>query len=185
MSELGVLRKIRTEELELMLSWRNAPSIRSNMYTSHVISAEEHLAWWNKISEKDDVCYFMYEFKTQPMGIVGLTAIDNINKNCSWAFYSSPEAPKGTGSKMEFVTLEKVFNELRLHKIYCEVLASNTPVLKLHQKFGFQVEGIFKEQCLKEEKFIDIYRLGLLKNDWISINESLKTRLLSLSKINK
>ena len=80
------------------------------------------------------------------MGIVGFTNIDERNQNCSWAFYAAPVAPKGTGSRMEFSPWKMAFQELNVHKMYCEVLGFNTPVIKLHQKFGFEREGIFREQ---------------------------------------
>jgi len=59
MRSIGTLRPIHEDELELMLSWRNAPSIRANMYTQHEISIDEHLAWWEQASKRDDQQYFM------------------------------------------------------------------------------------------------------------------------------
>lgn len=169
MNSLGLLRPIANSELELMRSWRNAPKIRANMYTRHEISVEEHLVWWEQTQAKENQKYFMYEYEGKPAGIVGLTFIDYINSNCCWAFYAAPEAPKGTGVRMEYLTLEYVFNDLKLYKMYCEVLAFNTPVIKLHQKFGFQVEGIFREHHKVDGKYIDIYRLGLLLSEWFLV----------------
>lgn len=166
MLKLGNIRKIDSSELELMLSWRNAPSVRANMYTRHEISLDEHLSWWSRIQQRVDQRYFMYENEGTPLGVVGFNNIDNISQNSSWAFYASPDAPKGTGSKMEFLALEHAFGELKLHKIYCEVLAFNAQVIKLHQKYGFQIEGILREQHKVDGAFVDIYRLGLLASEW-------------------
>jgi UDP-4-amino-4,6-dideoxy-N-acetyl-beta-L-altrosamine N-acetyltransferase len=165
MHYLGNLRQIKEDELRLMLSWRNSPSVRANMYTQHEISEEEHLAWWKKASHRNDQKYFIYENRI-PLGIVAITEIDDLNCNCSWAFYSSPEAPKGTGSLMEFLAIEYVFNNLNLKKLACEVLAFNTPVIKLHQKFGFVVEGIMRKQKRYGNGFCDVYKLGLLRDEW-------------------
>src|SRR5690554_5898380 len=118
-----------------MLSWRNHPAVRANMYTRHPISRNEHLAWWKNTAGRDDCAYFMYERVGTPLGIVGFTELDRTNANCSWAFYASPEAPRGTGSRMEYLALEYAFGTLRLHKLYCEVLAFNSGVITLHQKF--------------------------------------------------
>lgn len=166
MSNIGILREIADDELQLMLDWRNEPGVRANMYTQHMISLEEHLAWWGRVSARDDVRYFMYEFQGVPSGIVGITQIDRANSNCCWAFYAAPEAKRGTGVKMECLALDYVFRDLRLHKLYCEVLAFNSAVIKLHQKFGFQVEGILRQQFMQGNEFIDIYRLGLLASEW-------------------
>ncbi|MGE4408730.1 UDP-4-amino-4,6-dideoxy-N-acetyl-beta-L-altrosamine N-acetyltransferase [Pseudomonas sp.] len=179
--KLGELRSLKVEELELMLSWRNAPSVRANMYTRHEITLAEHLAWWARIQMRSDQSYFMYECQSTPLGIVAFTGIDNESLNSSWAFYASPQAPKGTGSKMEYLALEYAFNHMRLHKLCCEVLAFNTLVIKLHQKFGFNIEGVFREQHRVDGVFVDVCRLGMLANEWQSRRETMLQKLLKLS----
>lgn len=119
----------------------------------------------------------MYERDGSALGIVGFMLIDGASANCSWAFYAAPNAPRGTGSQMEFLALEHVFSSLELHKLHCEVLAFNTPVIKLHQKFGFQVEGIFRQQHRIDSDYIDIYRLGLLASEWANKREEMLTKL--------
>ena len=78
---------------------------------------------------------------------------------------------------MEFLALEHAFRELKLHKLYCEVLAFNTPVIKLHQKFGFNIEGIFKQQQKVDEDFVDIYRLGIFASDWLNNSQVMYEKL--------
>jgi UDP-4-amino-4,6-dideoxy-N-acetyl-beta-L-altrosamine N-acetyltransferase len=166
MHPLGILRPIATSELELMRSWRNAPSVRAHMYTRHEISAEEHHTWWERTQQKLDQQYFMHEFSGKAAGIVGFSSIDHINGNCSWAFYAAPDSAKGTGPRMEMLAVDYAFCDLKMHKLYCEVLSFNTAVIKLHQKFGFKVEGIFREHHRENNTFVDIYRLGILSVEW-------------------
>jgi UDP-4-amino-4,6-dideoxy-N-acetyl-beta-L-altrosamine N-acetyltransferase len=178
---LGMLRAIKSDELELMLSWRNAGAVRANMYTRHEISLEEHLAWWSRIQARRDQQYLMYERRDVALGVVAFNGIDTVNKNSSWAFYASPDAPKGTGSRMEFLALEKAFGELQLHKLYCEVLAFNVPVIKLHEKFGFKVEGVLRGQHLMDGTYVDVYRLGLLFDEWSGKREEMLDKLIKQS----
>ena len=107
----------------------------------------------------------MYEYAGEPTGIVGFSGIDQANRNTSWAFYSSPDSPKGIGRLMEFVALDYGFDVLGLHKLFCDVLAFNTPVIKLHEKFDFKVEGIFRDHYLRGNEFTDVYRLALLSRE--------------------
>jgi UDP-4-amino-4,6-dideoxy-N-acetyl-beta-L-altrosamine N-acetyltransferase len=165
-SKIGVLRDIRWNELEMMLSWRNAPSVRQNMYTQHEISLSEHLAWWKQVQNRSDQLYFMYEANQIPCGIVAFNEINRFNKNSSWAFYAAPNAPKGTGSKMEYLVLEKAFNQIQVRKLNCEVLAFNRSVIKLHEKFGFKIEGIMREHHKVRDVFVDVYRLGIFDHEW-------------------
>lgn len=183
LSSLGCLRAIGSDELELMLSWRNAPSVRANMYTRHEISLEEHLKWWSQISKRADQSYYMYEFQGRPSGIVAFTGINLVNNNSSWAFYASPDAGRGTGSRMEYLALECAFENMQLHKLCCEVLSFNQAVIKLHQKFGFVTEGVLRHQHLVDGSYVDVHRLGLLIDEWSAKRDEIKARLLKLSGI--
>ncbi|WAB92587.1 UDP-4-amino-4,6-dideoxy-N-acetyl-beta-L-altrosamine N-acetyltransferase [Pseudomonas citronellolis] len=179
---IGKLRKITDNELELMLSWRNAPNVRANMYTRHEISLEEHRRWWDRIRLDPQHQYLMFEDADTPLGIVAFVNIDKLNGNSSWAFYASPEAPKGTGSKMEFLALEYAFEELSLHKLHCEVLDFNTAVIRLHKKFGFTVEGILRQHHYIDSRFADVYRLGLLSDEWNTHRILMQKRLSNYTK---
>ena len=179
MNQLGILRGIADDELDLMRTWRNEPAVRANMYTQHDISHEEHLTWWEKTKARTDQKYFMYEMAGAPIGIAAFTGIDIQRQNSAWAFYASPSAPKGTGSKMEFLMLEHAFVDLKLQKLYCEVLAFNTPVIKLHQKFGFSVEGVFRQQHKVNAEFVDIYRLSILAPEWLKHRQSMQEKLIA------
>ncbi|MCA0978731.1 UDP-4-amino-4,6-dideoxy-N-acetyl-beta-L-altrosamine N-acetyltransferase [Qipengyuania flava] len=184
MTNLGQLRAIEQNELDLMLSWRNDPKVRANMYTRHPISREEHYAWWDQTTEREDCQYFMYERESVPVGIVGFTRIDQVNSNCSWAFYASPEAPRGTGSRMEYLALELAFGRLCVHKLHCEVLAFNEAVIKLHQKFGFEIEGQLREHHDLDGKFVDVITLGLLAREWAAKRGEMQAKLLGQNRIN-
>lgn len=179
MNQLGILRSIAVDELELMRAWRNEPAVRANMYTQHEISREEHLSWWEKTKVRRDQKYFMYEMAGAPVGIAAFTGIDIKSQNSAWAFYASPSAPKGTGSKMEFLMLDHAFDDLKIHKLYCEVLAFNTSVIKLHQKFGFSIEGVFRQQHKVNDNFVDIYRLGILASEWKEYRQSMQEKLIT------
>lgn len=179
---LGFIRNIDKNELEMMLAWRNAPGVRSNMYTRHEISLEEHLMWWESIQRRDDQKYFMYEFDGKPTGIVAFTNLNIRNSSSSWAFYAAPDAPRGTGSCMEFLALEYAFNELHLHKLSCEVLAFNASVIRLHKKFNFQVEGVLREEHLVDGEYVDVYKLGILAREWKANSATMYDKLLKLSR---
>lgn len=176
---LGLLRDIKESELPVILNWRNAPSVRKNMYTRHEISLKEHLAWWEKVGNRSDQKYFLYEYKNISLGVVAFTQISEKDKNASWAFYASPEAPRGTGSRMEYLALEYAFKSLMLHKLHCEVLDFNQPVVNLHKKFGFTVEGVLRDQHYHEDNYCDVIRLGILGSEWQKEREEILHKLSS------
>jgi UDP-4-amino-4,6-dideoxy-N-acetyl-beta-L-altrosamine N-acetyltransferase len=160
------LRKIESRDKDMILLWRNAESVRKNMYTEHVISQQEHDNWFASIKENSSAEYFIFESRGVPAGVVNVTQIDRNNGKCYWGFYSDPEAPPGTGSTMEFLALEYIFNELGIRKLCCEVFAFNKPVIKLHKKFGFEQEGYFKQHIRKGDGYEDVESLALFGSDW-------------------
>ncbi|PDT81736.1 UDP-4-amino-4,6-dideoxy-N-acetyl-beta-L-altrosamine N-acetyltransferase [Sinorhizobium sp. BJ1] len=166
-SAYGRLRPATDDDLTIMRTWRNTPSVREKMYTWHEISEDEHHQWWERTKSTNVHRYFIYEFRNTPVGVVSFNNIDERNQNASWAFYASPDAERGTGSRMEILALDYAFFDLRLHKLSCEVLEFNTSVIKLHKKFGFVEEGILRQQYQRDGKFYDIHRLGVLATEWV------------------
>jgi RimJ/RimL family protein N-acetyltransferase len=62
--------------------------------------------------------------------------------------------------------LDHVFGPLGLNKLWCEVLAGNEAVWKLHLSFGFVEEARFRQHVFKGGAFLDVLGLGLLADDW-------------------
>jgi UDP-4-amino-4,6-dideoxy-N-acetyl-beta-L-altrosamine N-acetyltransferase len=46
------------------------------------------------------------------------------------------------------------------------VLEINPAVIKLHQKFGFSIEGMRRENILRNGKRIGVALLGITKSEW-------------------
>lgn len=161
------LTPLCSEDLELMLTWRNSPAVRKNMYTSHVISLKEHQAWFEKITHRENSRWLMYkESNGKSSGVVYFTDICPISRKAFWGFYTAVDATIGTGPRMEFEALEYAFNEITLHKLNCEILAFNSKVIRLHEKFGFFKEGVFRDFHFDGKNFIDVVRMGILEDEW-------------------
>ncbi|MCG9790049.1 UDP-4-amino-4,6-dideoxy-N-acetyl-beta-L-altrosamine N-acetyltransferase [Vibrio mediterranei] len=165
------------DDLENILEWRNDPNIRSNMYTSHEISWEEHLAWFERLKEDSTKQYFVVKIAGESVGVVGFSEINVVKGIATWAFYASPQAPRGTGSLMEYFALEHAFSELNLHKLRCEVLGFNKTVVKLHKKFGFKEEGVLRSAFHDGDTYYDIVHLGIFASEWNDIRENMKAKL--------
>lgn len=164
------LRKISEDDLLSILEWRNAPEVREHMYSKHIISEAEHRSWYERMKLDPQSIWYMHEDENgKPDGVVYFTDYSKNNKNSFWGFYASPNAPKGTGSKLGMEALDEAFNFLNLHKLNAEVLASNLPSLGLHKKLGFRKEGVFRDFHYDGARYIDVIRLGILSSEWLNI----------------
>ena len=83
----------------------------------------------------------------------------------------------GVGSWVEFRVLEHVFGVLGLRKLWCEVLASNEAVWKLHMRYGFQQEALFRGHVVKQGEAMDVIGLGLLAEEWRARRGEMAQRL--------
>ncbi|WP_017904268.1 UDP-4-amino-4,6-dideoxy-N-acetyl-beta-L-altrosamine N-acetyltransferase [Pseudomonas asplenii] len=146
---------------------RNQNDVRKYMYTSHEITEEEHLGWLDSLRGNDRQRVFVVIRDGQVLGVVSLNAINTAQKTADWAFYLDTALQgKGLGSIVEFWMLDYAFNEAGLEKLNCEVLETNPSVIKMHQKFGFELEGVRRKNILKDGNRIDVILLGITKEEW-------------------
>jgi UDP-4-amino-4,6-dideoxy-N-acetyl-beta-L-altrosamine N-acetyltransferase len=112
--------------------------------------------------------YWIVELDGNPVGLANLYDISTAHRRAYWAFYlASPEVRgKGVGSYAEKFVINQVFEILDLEKLCCEVLATNASVVKMHQRYGFQVDGTLREHVIKNGARVDVVTLSLLRADW-------------------
>jgi UDP-4-amino-4,6-dideoxy-N-acetyl-beta-L-altrosamine N-acetyltransferase len=167
-------------ELELILPWRNAPDVRQAMFSHHEISLDEHRAWFARMQQDPTRRWYLYrDAESTPQGVLYLTNLDLAQRTTFMGFYAQPEAPSGTGRRMEFAAMELVFDALGLHKVSCEVLANNVRVVNMHKKAGLTEEGRFREQHFDGENRVDVIRLSILASEWATQRDRLARVLLA------
>lgn len=162
---------------------RNQEDVRKYMYTDHEISAQEHESWLKSLHGNFRQSVFVALYDKKAAGVASLTAINTTQKTADWAFYLDTQLQgKGLGSMVEFWMLEYAFGEAGLEKLNCEVLATNPSVVKMHQKFGFSIEGVRRENILKEGRRIDVILLGITKKEWLSHRSSVEPLITRLKR---
>ena len=161
------LRPVEDDDLPFVLEWRNRLEVREKMYTTHEITREEHYAYFAKVASDPTKAYFVcVDEAGVPLGVVYFIDINRQNGWAFWGFYSGAGSRPGVGSQMEYLALSHAFDTLNLNKLNAEVLSNNEAVLRFHKKFGFAVEGVFKEHHSTPEGYRDIYRIAFFKRDW-------------------
>lgn len=168
------LRKLSKSDLPQILDWRNDPVVRQNMYTDHVITVEEHVRWFEGLAQRKDQVHLVCEYAGQPIGVINFVQIDPQHQRAYWGFYMDPSLPPGRGAAMEFLALEYAFSVLHLRKLCCEVFSFNEGVIKLHKKFGFQQEGLYRYHVIKSGQPEDVVFLALFPEDFLPLKDKLQ-----------
>ena len=135
------LKDIQAEDLEYLLLWRNQEHIRKFMFNQNIISLQEHLAWYNSLSQKTDFDYKILFIENRPVGIINFKEIKP-HVDCSWGFYiGETDAPKGSGTVLAYLGLEHIFAKYNLSKIRSQVFPDNILSINYHYKIGFKLAG--------------------------------------------
>lgn len=150
-----------------VLAIRNEAVVRHNMYTSHEISLEEHFHWIERMRSSKDAYFYAVTKVEKIVGGVGISAINKMHRRAEWAFYLTGNLQgKGTGVSLEYKFVNKIFDEFDIDKLNCEVISFNEKVIRLHQKFGFQIEGVRRDHVIRDGVKFDAVLLGITKEEW-------------------
>jgi len=173
------LRPLEDGDSGRLHAWRNSPEVAAYMYTDHAISPEEHARWFAGLKGDPRRAYWIIEADGAPVGLANFYDIDRSHGRAAWAYYLADPAirGKGVGGYVEYWMIEQAFGPLALRKLWCEVLASNEAVWRLHQKFGFKEEARFRGHVLKGGQPQDVLGLGLMAEEWAVARPAMAQRL--------
>ncbi|MFB6354769.1 MAG: GNAT family N-acetyltransferase [Halobacteriales archaeon] len=75
---------------------------------------------------------------------------------------------RGEGYRREALALllEYGFDELRLHRVRWDGLATDEDSRELHESLGFTEEGRFRDAAFQGGEHVDVLRYGLLAAEW-------------------
>lgn len=181
------LRPLEPADRERLYVWRNSPEVAAFMYTDRPIAPEEHARWFAGIDGDARREYRVILVDGVPAGLANFYDIDRNQGRAAWAYYLADPSVrgKGVGGYVEYLMIERAFGELEsgglgLRKLWCEVLATNEPVWKLHQKFGFRQEALLRAHVVKRGAPADVMGLGLLAEEWPAARPAMLERLKRL-----
>ncbi|WP_157384527.1 UDP-4-amino-4,6-dideoxy-N-acetyl-beta-L-altrosamine N-acetyltransferase [Nitratireductor soli] len=165
--EFSDITKIDEKDALQVLAIRNEAPIRNNMYTNHEISRDEHFNWIDRLRGREDIKFFAVRFDGEIVGGVSLSGINTVHKRADWAFYLSETTHgRGIGAALEYKVVSLAFDQFKIEKLNCEVISFNDRVVKLHEKFGFRIEGVRREHVIRDGQKFDAILLGITKQEW-------------------
>lgn len=165
MFDACLIRVVAEDDLPMVLAWRNHPDVRRFMFTQHEIGLEEHHNWFAKASLDSSRCLLIVEEAKQAIGYVQFSQVSD-GGIADWGFYARPNAPRGTGRKLGTMALNHAFGPLKLHKVCGQAVGSNQASIAFHQRLGFVLEGVLRDQRRIEGAYHSLHCFGLLAREW-------------------
>lgn len=176
------LRKITSNDIELIRHWRNSELIQSVSYNRDYITPEMQSKWFESIKDDLNQLHWIINVDGVDAGYAAIKNIDLKNKRCEFAsLYIANEnfLFNGSGAIAQYKILNYIFSEYsEILKVYCEVLGFNKKVIQLHKRFGFLIEGEQRNQYFLNDKFENVILLALFKNEWETYEPILKKILV-------
>lgn len=158
-----MLRELMYKDVLNMLDWMQDKEITKNFKTKFNNFSEEDIKNFIKNSNTlEDKHYAIIDDNDEYMGTVSLKNINYNDKNAEYAIVLRNIARgKGYANIATEDILNIAFNELKLHKVYLNVLIDNTRAVTFYEKFGFTLEGESKDHffingCFKSIKWYSI-----------------------------
>ncbi|MBQ9360919.1 MAG: GNAT family N-acetyltransferase [Lachnospiraceae bacterium] len=87
------LRKATIQDAELLFRWANDETVRRNSFSSRRIEWDEHLNWFKRVLNDEDVYQYILMNKDVPIGQIRLT----VNESEAEIGYSIDSAYRGKG----------------------------------------------------------------------------------------
>ena len=159
------LRKLEKKDIPFMLEWmhdiENEKIFQNDFYSMNEKKCEEFIK--NSFTTDNQHFAIVNDLDDEYLGTISLKNINYKNMNAEYAI-STRKKIRGTGCALSATkTIIKYgFDELRLNKIYLNVLTSNERAKCFYKKVGFQYEGTFKKHILINNKYEDLEWYGII-----------------------
>jgi len=128
------------------------------------INSSQQTSWFNRVNADKAQKIFAIEVEGVYVGNVGLKYINPIDKKAEYYIFIGDKGywGKGIGTIATKMILRYCLFSLKLHKVYLHVDLRNFRAIKLYKKSGFKLEGVLKDELLREGKYLNMARMAII-----------------------
>lgn len=162
------LRNLCEADLAQVMEWRMRPDITRYMNTDPVLTLEKQKIWFRRVQNDPAQHHWIIELDGQPIGVLNITDIDDVNKRCSWGYYIAVQEKRSLAlaTYLEWNLYDYVFDTLGLNKLCNETFVENRQVVRLHQLCGSRQDGIMRAHICKNGRYYDVSVGSILADEW-------------------
>jgi len=122
---------------------------------------------WMYPAGMPDSIVFKIIYEDQIAGSCSLKTIRWFNRKAELSLFLDPSFHhKGLGTKAILALMKHAFFSMNFYRLEAEVIEYNQPALSLISKIGFVEEGRLRQAKYFEGNYYDIFRFGILKNEF-------------------
>ncbi|HLH56249.1 MAG TPA: GNAT family protein [Verrucomicrobiae bacterium] len=161
------VRPVEASVCARVAEWLRPAAVRESFYP-HFPQDETNLCRHLCDSGRE---YFAIEYQGELAGIVGAESIDPgpAKMEMRKLVGDAEMRGKGIGKRATFLFLYYAFMIRNFNKVYVYSMDTNIRNLHLNARFGFELEGVFREEAVVGGERRDVVRMGLCKQTWLKL----------------
>ncbi|MBR6665860.1 MAG: GNAT family N-acetyltransferase [Lachnospiraceae bacterium] len=166
-----LLRELERKDLEDINRWRNDQKLIEQLGAPfRYINLDVDIMWYENYlaNRSNNVRCTIVDEKDSFIGLVSLTGIDYLNQSAELHIMICDNKNQGNGAGTFAINamLKHAFNNLNMQRIELTVLESNHRAQECYKKVGFKQEGVLRNACYKNGKFVNVYIFSILKEEF-------------------
>lgn len=161
------LRPIALADAETTLRWRLGD--RARLMQRGATTVDEQRTWITSKLHSDEINCII-EYGKVPVGMIALHDINKMHNNAILGrLLIGEEAIVGTAPvafEAELMLCDFAFDQLKLHKIYGDVVEDNLPMLKLRSYLGYKRDGVLRDALNFAGVYKNVHTFSLLEDEY-------------------
>lgn len=166
-----LIRNFTMDDVESLVKYANDYDVFINLRDSFPFPYTKNNAeqWINFVINNKSLLYFAIADQKELIGGIGAVPFDDVHRfSAEVGFWlGKPFWNLGIATKALDVFCKYLFDSYNFNRLTANVFEGNEASRKVLEKNGFVLEGRQRKSVFKENKFIDHYIYGLLKEEFI------------------
>jgi RimJ/RimL family protein N-acetyltransferase len=116
------------------------------------------------MKDKKNILGIITLHNSTPIGLMGFLDYNKESKRAELRKLIGEEEyrEKGYAKEATMLWIQHGINNLGLKKIYLNTVENNIRNVTLNMELGFQIEGVLRKECLIDNEYYDLLRMGLI-----------------------
>lgn len=173
-AQTGVrLIPVNETHAENMFHWMDDPEIRRHLGLRREPTLEKTVEWiQNATANPETIRAFAILSGNAHVGNVVLDRFDRFLSTARFFIYIGENRGTGLGRAATRAVVEEGFGTLGLHKIWLTVHRGNLRAINAYLDVGFKIEGVLRDEFLLDGNRVDVFYMGILKEDFLRSSSS-------------
>ena len=170
------LKPIELKDSQLIVKWRNSPSVRDHCFDKNEITEESNKRFFDAYIKtgkyKQYIVYRIdddYGVISYPIASIYLKDMDAYNQRCELCIFTSDDEEWNTESQRKAILLmlDIAFNKESMRKVYSYVFQKNSDEVALLENSGFKKEALLEKEAVGlDGELLSVYRMAAFKEDY-------------------